>query len=152
MAVPPGVVIPAPATPHVLAADVWCEVVEAWRALEAPVAIVRSSAIGEDSAEASFAGQLESIADVKHAHDLRQAVLKCLASRGSERVRAYERARGHALGGLGIIIQRQIDASMSGVLFTRDPEGRPGVPDRVLRRRGRGARLRPHQSRPRARR
>jgi pyruvate,water dikinase len=127
VAVPRGVVIPAAATPHMMAADTWRQVVEAWRALEAPLVIVRSSAIGEDSADASFAGQLESIADVKHAHDLRQAVLKCLASRGSDRVRAYERSRGHALGGLGIIIQQQIDASMSGVLFTRDPGGRPGV-------------------------
>ena len=127
VAVPRGVVIPAPATAHMMAADTWCEIVAAWRALEAPVAIVRSSAIGEDSADASFAGQLESIADVKQAHELRQAVLQCLASRGSDRVRAYERSRGHALGGLGIIIQQQIDASMSGVLFTQDPAGRPGV-------------------------
>ena len=127
VSVPPGVVIPAPATTHMLAPENWCEIVEAWRALQAPVVIVRSSAVGEDSAEASFAGQLESIADVEHAHDLRQAVLKCLASRGSDRVRAYERSRGHALGGLGIIIQQQIAASMSGVMFTRDPEGRPGV-------------------------
>ena len=127
VSVPPGVVIPAAATAHMMAAENWREIVDAWRALEAPVVIVRSSAIGEDSAEASFAGQLESIADVKHAHDLRQAVLKCLASRGSARVRAYEQSRGHALGGLGIIIQQQIAASMSGVLFTQDPAGRRGV-------------------------
>ena len=127
VAVPRGVVIPAAATAHMLAADVWCDIVDAWRALDAAAVIVRSSAVGEDSADASFAGPLESIADVHDAHDLRQAVLKCLASRGSDRVRAYERSRGHALGGLGIIIQRQIDASMSGVLFTRDPGRRPGV-------------------------
>ena len=127
VAVPRGVVIPAAATPHMMAADVWREIVEAWRALDAPVAIVRSSAIGEDSAGASFAGQLESIPDVQSPSDLRRAVLRCLASRGSDRVRAYERARGHALGGLGIVIQQQIAASMSGVLFTRDPGGGAGV-------------------------
>ena len=127
VAVPRGVVITAAATPHMMAADVWREIVEAWRALDAPVAIVRSSAIGEDSAGASFAGQLESIPDVQNPSDLRRAVLRCLASRGSDRVRAYERARGHALGGLGIVIQQQIAASMSGVLFTSDPGGGAGV-------------------------
>ena len=128
--VPPGLVIPAPVTADAanpLPDEAWCEIVEAWRTLDAPVAIVRSSAIGEDSADASFAGQLESIAGVTTAEDLRQAVLRCRASRDAARVRAYEQARGHALGGLGIVIQQQIEASMSGVLFTRDPGGSAAV-------------------------
>ena len=118
-------------------------IVEAWRvARSSPVVIVRSSAIGEDSADASFAGQLESIARRQTVDDLRQRAPECLASRGSDRVRAYERARGHALGGLGIIIQQQIDAAMSGVLFTSDPAAPARSADRVLRGRRRGARRR----------
>ena len=46
---------------------------------------------------------------VTDADGLRDAILQCWRSRGSDRVRAYERARGHALGGLGIVIQQQID-------------------------------------------
>ncbi|HEX9366615.1 MAG TPA: PEP/pyruvate-binding domain-containing protein [Vicinamibacterales bacterium] len=125
VAVPRGIVVPAAATVRFDADrvpdDIWPGIVDAWRALDAPVVIVRSSAAGEDSADASFAGQLDSIPDVTNADDLRRAVLQCWRSRGSDRVRAYERARGHVLGGLGIIIQEQIASSMSGVLFTKDP-------------------------------
>jgi phosphohistidine swiveling domain-containing protein len=131
VSVPRGVVIPASTTARfdgdAIPDDVWCEIVEAWRALGALVVIVRSSAVGEDSADASFAGQLESIPDVRTEHELRLSILKCWHSRGSERVRAYEASRGRALGGVGIIIQEQIDASMSGVLFTRNPGGGAGV-------------------------
>jgi rifampicin phosphotransferase len=84
--------------------------------------VVRSSAAGEDSAAASFAGQLESILHVDAAHQLEAAVDRCRASRGAERVAAYERTRGVRLAGMGVIVQRQVDARFAGVLFTRRPE------------------------------
>src|SRR5260221_10530463 len=125
VAVPRAIVVPAAATVRFDADrvpdDIWPEIVDAWRLLAAPVVIVRSSAVGEDSADASFAGQLDSIPNVRDEEDLRRAVLQCWRSRGSDRVRAYEKARGHALGGMGIVIQEQIDSSISGVLFTTDP-------------------------------
>jgi pyruvate,water dikinase len=103
--------------------DLWSEIVAGWRALQTPSVIVRSSAVGEDSAEASFAGQLDSIADVCSEAELRVALLTCYASRHSDRVRAYEQSRGHRLSGLAIVIQEQIAAALSGVLFTVDPQG-----------------------------
>ncbi len=131
VAVPRGVVIPAVATLSFdgdrIPEDTWCAIVEAWRALAAPVVIVRSSAIGEDSAEASFAGQLDSIPDVRDEQELRRAIVKCWRSRISDRVLAYERARGRSLAGLGIVIQEQIDSTISGVLFTTDPGGGAGA-------------------------
>jgi rifampicin phosphotransferase len=84
--------------------------------------IVRSSAIGEDSAEASFAGQLDSIRDVTGAGLLRRAVLDVWASRWSERALTYQLARGIALGGVGVVVQRQVDSAISGVLFTVAPD------------------------------
>ena len=109
VAVPRGVVIPASATVRfaddAIPDDTWCEIVEAWRNLGAPVVIVRSSAIGEDSAEASFAGQLDSIPDVRDEQGLRRAILTCWRSRTSDRVLAYERARGRSLAGLGVVLQ-----------------------------------------------
>jgi len=87
---------------------------------------VRSSAAGEDSATASFAGQLESILGVDAAHGLEAAVARCRASRGSERVAAYQQRRGVRLAGMGVIVQRQIDARFAGVLFTRRPEPADG--------------------------
>ena len=83
--------------------------------------IVRSSAIGEDSDEASFAGQLESIANVRTEPDLRNAIARVCASQHAERVVAYQRLRNKPLAGMGIVIQRQVDAVVSGVLFTESP-------------------------------
>ena len=81
--------------------------------------IVRSSAIGEDSAAASFAGQLDSIPGVAGLGPLRRALLDVWASRWSARALAYELSRGVTLAGMGVIIQRQVDARISGVIFTR---------------------------------
>jgi phosphohistidine swiveling domain-containing protein len=97
---------------------------EAWLTLGGPL-IVRSSAIGEDSASASFAGQLDSIPGVVSLGLLRRAVLDVWASRWSARVLAYELARGVSLEGMGVIVQRQIESRISGVLFTRLSEASP---------------------------
>ena len=83
--------------------------------------IVRSSGLGEDSADASFAGMLESIADVDGADQLERALRECWGARAAERVRAYEERRGRPLGGLAVLVQRQIRAHFAGVLFTCDP-------------------------------
>jgi rifampicin phosphotransferase len=83
--------------------------------------VVRSSAVGEDSACASFAGQLDSMLNVRGAAALRQAVLDVWASLSSPRVRSYQQARGLTLDGMGVIVQRQISSAVSGVLFTTSP-------------------------------
>ena len=83
--------------------------------------IVRSSAIGEDSSAASFAGQLDSIADVVPGGNLHRAIVRVWASRWSARALAYELARGVRLRGMGVIVQRQIASRVSGVLFTTSP-------------------------------
>jgi phosphohistidine swiveling domain-containing protein len=101
-------------------------IADALDAAAAPLAsdlmIVRSSAIGEDSLEASFAGQLDSIPGVTGGLDLHQAVLSVWASRWSSRTLSYEAARDTAIEGMGVIVQRQIDAAYSGVLFTESPD------------------------------
>jgi phosphohistidine swiveling domain-containing protein len=131
VAVPRGAVITADATAAFsgdgIPSDVWAAVVDAWRGLGADTVIVRSSAIGEDSSDASFAGQLDSIPDVACERELRDAVRRCWRSGSSDRVRAYERSRHHKLRGIAIIIQQQIRASISGVLFTQDPAGGHGA-------------------------
>lgn len=93
---------------------------EAWARLRSPL-IVRSSAVGEDSAAASFAGQLDSIAHVTSRGLLHRALLDVWASRWSARVLAYQLSRGRWLAGMGAVVQAQIDAAVSGVLFTRAP-------------------------------
>ena len=92
-----------------------------WARIGFSTAIVRSSAVGEDSSDASFAGQLDSILDVTTPEALRDAMARVWASQRSARVLAYQTARGITLAGMGIIIQRQVRASLSGVLFTVSP-------------------------------
>ena len=103
--------------PHVDSA-----VIAAWRAAfaGAPV-IVRSSAVGEDSEDASFAGQLDSVPNVMTAEELRAAILRVWASQWSARALSYQQSRSTYLRGMGVIVQRQADAAVSGVLFTASP-------------------------------
>src|SRR4249920_3781489 len=83
---------------------------------------VRSSALGEDSPEASFAGQFETVLGVQGAPAIRQAVERCMASGASARAEAY-RNEMHAQvkGGMAVVVQRMVDATAAGVIFTADP-------------------------------
>ena len=98
------------------------------RALPAGAALaVRSSAVGEDGAAASFAGQFDSVLHVYTVEALRRAVRTCWASYWSERSLCYRAARGAGLGGMAVVLQRQVPARVSGVLFTRAPAGAPAA-------------------------
>jgi phosphohistidine swiveling domain-containing protein len=87
------------------------------------VVAVRSSAIGEDGARASFAGQFDSFLGVRSEAELRHALLACWASCWSGRALFYRAARRLPFGGMGVIVQQQVAARISGVLFTRAPDG-----------------------------
>ena len=97
------------------------EIDRALDGLRVDTAIVRSSGVGEDSAEASFAGQFDSIADVTSPAAAHRAIVDVLASRWSARALTYQLQRGRSISGMGVIVQRQIDAAVSGVIFTIDP-------------------------------
>ncbi|MDW8241670.1 MAG: PEP/pyruvate-binding domain-containing protein [Thermogemmata sp.] len=93
-----------------------------------PVA-VRSSATAEDAAEASFAGQQETILGVEGEAALVEAIERCWQSLQGERAVAYRARQGVDEGHLAmaVVVQRLIDADSAGVLFTRhpfDPQGR----------------------------
>lgn len=84
---------------------------------------VRSSALNEDSAQASFAGEFESVLGVKTDEEIRQAIRTVRQSRLHARVQAYSQAQGMNAGGqeIAMVIQRLVQADFSGVLFTADP-------------------------------
>jgi rifampicin phosphotransferase len=88
--------------------------------LQAGPLAVRSSAVGEDSAERSFAGLFESVLDVRSADAALDAADRCRASASSERVRAY----ADAVPAVGVVFQSLVDARAAGVCFTLDPDGR----------------------------
>jgi pyruvate,water dikinase len=83
---------------------------------------VRSSAVAEDAADASYAGMLDSVLGVDCANGLEAAVKRVWASRWSTRVCAYAQARAGSPGGVAVIVQRQVDARCAGVLFTLSPD------------------------------
>ena len=80
---------------------------------------VRSSAIGEDGAAASFAGQH---ATLLNATDLRAAVAAVWHSAFTDAAQGYRRrvgAEGQAR--MGVVVQRLLAADTAGVMFTRNP-------------------------------
>ena len=85
---------------------------------------VRSSAVDEDGAEHSFAGQLESILFVPEAEVVAR-VADVWRSGFAERVIAYRRERGFTSlpAAPAVLVQRMIDAEISGVAFAADPVG-----------------------------
>lgn len=83
---------------------------------------VRSSAAGEDGSRASCAGLMDSVLGVATRASLERALRQVWASRWSARGLAYERTGRGTLGSMAIVVQRQIDPWLAGVLFTRSPE------------------------------
>lgn len=83
---------------------------------------VRSSGLSEDSAQASFAGEFETVLNVKTDKDIQDAIYTVFRSRGSERVKAYSSVQGmdHAHQ-IAVVIQLMVQSEISGVLFTADP-------------------------------
>jgi phosphohistidine swiveling domain-containing protein len=83
---------------------------------------VRSSAMSEDSAQASFAGEFETVLNVHTDEDIRKAIHTVYHSRQSERVRAYSQAKGlSAAHEVAVVVQQLVRAESSGVLFTANP-------------------------------
>lgn len=97
-------------------------VTEALGRLGPGLVAVRSSALDEDGARHSFAGVHSTFLNVAHAEVL-DMVKRCLASTGSDEARAYRASRGLAepTGPQSVLVQRMIDARVSGVAFTVDP-------------------------------
>jgi phosphohistidine swiveling domain-containing protein len=83
---------------------------------------VRSSAIGEDGAEASFAGQHETILDVRGVEAITEAVLRCWLSASSERAVAYRKERGITdRPRIGVLVQELVPAEAAAIAFSADP-------------------------------
>lgn len=82
-----------------------------------PVA-VRSSAVGEDGDEHSFAGQYDTVLGVDSLDSLVSAVAHCIASVSSERASSYS---GESTATMHLVVQHMVDARAAGVVFTADP-------------------------------
>ena len=83
---------------------------------------VRSSGLNEDSVQASFAGEFETVLNVEKDEEILEAIYTVFKSKESERVKTYSSAQGmdHAHQ-IAVVIQLMVKSEISGVLFTADP-------------------------------
>ncbi len=109
---------------------------------------VRSSAVGEDSEQASAAGQYQSVLNVTSRPALQEAITQVLASYHDPAAVQYRRDLAKRTGinlpdqSMAVLIQKQVRGVFSGVAFSRDPisqqgdavviEGLPGDATRVV--------------------
>jgi rifampicin phosphotransferase len=84
---------------------------------------VRSSATAEDLEGASFAGQQDTLLNVRGEEAALAAVVECWSSLWTARAMGYRARQGIGAGevSLAVVLQEMVDADASGVLFTADP-------------------------------
>jgi rifampicin phosphotransferase len=142
--VPPGFCVPAPlldgldATADVLPAALCDAIAAAYHALaersgmaDPPVA-VRSSAIDEDGAQASFAGLHTTLLHIVGADAIADAVARCRRSAWSTQATAYRQRHGLDVGAprVAVLVQQLVAADAAAVAFSIDPVS--GDPDRIV--------------------
>ena len=76
---------------------------------------VRSSAAAEDLADASFAGQYETVLDVRGSEALLRAIEKVRASAANARIEQYRAGRGLESGShVAVLVQRMLEPEAAG--------------------------------------
>jgi phosphoenolpyruvate synthase/pyruvate phosphate dikinase len=87
------------------------------------IAAVRSSAVDEDGATASFAGQHETYLNIVGADAIIQAVTKCWESARSEHALDYRRQQGLSVERpqIAVLVQQLVAADVAAVVFTANP-------------------------------
>jgi pyruvate,water dikinase len=100
--------------------EVSAAVLDGYRQLGGPVAI-RSSATGEDAADASFAGLQDSFLWVRDEEHVLANLRRCWASLYNAESVTYRLRRRRSDERMAVVIQRMVDPRCAGVMFTRSP-------------------------------
>jgi pyruvate,water dikinase len=87
------------------------------------IAAVRSSAVDEDGAKASFAGQHETYLNIVGADAIIQAVTKCWESAHSDHALEYRRIQGLSVERpqIAVLVQQLVAADVAAVVFSANP-------------------------------
>lgn len=87
------------------------------------IAAVRSSAVDEDGATASFAGQHETYLNIVGAEAIIQAVTRCWESARSKRALEYRRQQGLSAERpqIAVLVQQLVAADVAAVVFSANP-------------------------------
>jgi pyruvate,water dikinase len=129
---PPGVALSGEIVEAVAAGEERAikKVARSVRSLPAPLA-VRSSAVDEDSAEASFAGQHLTLLNVPSWEGVSSALREIWWSANSDSAISYRQRVGlFARPSVGVVVQSLLDPEVAGVMFTRNPI--TGAEERVI--------------------
>ena len=130
--VPPGVALCGSIVEDVASGEASAikEVVKRVGPLGGPLA-VRSSAVDEDGAAASFAGQHLTLLNVLSADDLGPALSEIWWSANSDSAITYRQRVGRfSRPSVGVVVQVLLDPEAAGVLFTKNPV--TGADERVI--------------------
>ncbi|GET38624.1 glycerol-3-phosphate acyltransferase [Microseira wollei] len=111
--VPPGWVLPPGDDPEPL--------IESLQPSPQAPLVVRSSAIGEDSQQASAAGQYQTILNVTSKEALQEAINQCQISYNAPAAVEYRQQLNVPEAAMAVLIQTQVQGAFSGVAFSRDP-------------------------------
>ena len=139
--VPPGFAITTPAFERVvqpgddraalvareMPSEVASEIATAYAALgrrvgrDEPAVAVRSSAVAEDAADASFAGVQDTYLWLSGLEEVLRGVQRCWASYFNPEATAYRAQHTGARTGMSVAVQFMVDARVAGVMFTLNP-------------------------------
>lgn len=86
-----------------------------------PPVAVRSSAVAEDTEEASFAGVQDTYLWLRGVEAVVDGVRRCWRSYWNPEAVAYRAEHGVEAGGMSVAIQTMVDARVAGVMFTLNP-------------------------------
>jgi pyruvate,water dikinase len=111
-----------------IVADVLDPLLEAWHELVSKTGartVVRSSALSEDLADSSFAGQYETFLDIGNEEEFLTAIRACWAALWSPRALRYMESHKIDLAdtAMGLCIQELIDARASGGGMSQSADG-----------------------------
>jgi Pyruvate phosphate dikinase, AMP/ATP-binding domain/Cyclic nucleotide-binding domain len=121
--VPPGVALSGQLVEAIASGETNAieKLMEATAALSAPFA-VRSSAVDEDSAAASFAGQHLTVLNVHSATDVPDAIREVWWSANSDSAITYRQRIGmFTRPSIGVVVQTLLNPDVAGVMFTEHP-------------------------------
>jgi pyruvate,water dikinase len=121
--VPPGIALSGADVDLISSGDgaATTALLDALKGLPMPVA-VRSSAVGEDSAGASFAGQHISVLNVPSVDEVEAAVREVWWSANSDSAITYRKRLGvFERPNVGVVVQSLLQPETAGVMFTRNP-------------------------------
>lgn len=88
-----------------------------------PAVAVRSSALDEDGADASFAGQHDTYLNIRGADAVIDAVRRCVASASAPEALAYRERRGLNRDDvkMAVLVQELVPADAAAVVFSANP-------------------------------